>query len=370
MPTASERTADTPVTLFVGTDKGLFRLHSERERRAWRIDGPHLPGYRILDLCQAPDAPAELYVAVEHDVWGAHVYRSDDAGDHWGSLATVPHHPPGRHRRAIKAIWSLAFTPDGSRLYAGIDPVGLFVSSDRGAAWSDIVALNEHATRDCWEPSKGIFAVHSICVDASDPRRLVVAISAGGVYRSEDGGETWAPANAGVRAENLPNRYPVAGHNVHRVVMHPTLTQRLYRQCYNGTYRSDDGARQWVEITAGLPSDFGYAIATDPNDPDTVFQIPESGAELRTTVDGKLRVFRSRDGGRHWESASSGLPAGHAWITVLREAVDVDRCSPCGVYFGTSSGHLFATRDAGDSWQLIAEYLPRILSVTALGGGT
>jgi hypothetical protein len=170
----------------------------------------------------------------------------------------------------------------------------------------------------------------------------------------------------GVRAENLPERYPVAGHNVHRIVMHPADGGRLYRQCYNGTYRSDDGAASWSEVSAGLPSDFGYAIACDPHDSDTVFQVPESGADLRVTVDSKLRVFRSRDGGRHWASASDGLPQQDVYVTVLREAMDCDDSSPCGVYFGTSSGHLFASRDGGASWVCVAAFLPRILCVQAL----
>jgi len=191
-------------------------------------------------------------------------------------------------------------------------------------------------------------------------------VSAGGVYRSDDGGETWQPANEGVRAENLPERYPEAGHNVHRLVMHPRRPERLYRQCYNGTYRSDDGARSWTEITAGLPSDFGYGIEVDPNDPDTVFQIPESSSHLRAPVDGMLRVYRSRDAGATWESASRGLPAEHVYVTVLREALDTDSRDPCGVYFGTSGGHLFASADGGGRWQEIASYLPRVLSVKAL----
>ena len=354
------------VMLCVGTDKGLFRLRSAGTRTEWRIDGPQMAGYRILDVCQRPGVERELLAAATHDIWGAHLYASGDGGEHWESLAAVPHHPPGIHAQSVRAIWSLAYTPDARILYAGIDPVGLFLTRDHGLTWTAVDSLHGHETRHTWEPSKGIFAVHSICIDRGDPWRVVVAISAGGVYRTEDGGATWDPANRGVRAENLPNRYPIAGHNVHRIVMHPDASQRLYRQCYNGTYRSDDGGQRWTEITQGLPSDFGYAIATDPNDPDTVFQIPESGSHLRTTVDGRLRVFRSRDAGRTWASASAGLPTGHAWVTVLREAIDVDRHAPCGVYFGTSSGHLFASRDAGDHWQLVAEYLPRILCVRAL----
>jgi hypothetical protein len=190
-------------------------------------------------------------------------------------------------------------------------------------------------------------------------------VSAGGVYRSVDGGTSWQTANHGVRAENLAERYPESGLNVHRLIMHPRRSQRLYRQCYSGTYRSDDGARTWVEITEGLPSDFGYAIMADPNDADTVFQIPEESSHMRTTVGGKLRVYRSRDGGRQWQALTDGLPQAHAYVTVLREAMDCDGLQPCGVYFGTSGGHLFGSRDAGEHWQLIADFLPRILSVKA-----
>jgi photosystem II stability/assembly factor-like uncharacterized protein len=248
-------------------------------------------------------------------------------------------------------------------LYAGIDPAGLFASDDDGASWRDVAALNDHETRVLWEPSRGLYALHSICVGRQDPNRLVVAISAGGVYRSEDGGASWKPANAGVRAEHLPERFPVAGHNVHRVVMHPLDDRRLYRQCYNGLYRSDDGASSWHEITAGLPSDFGYALACDPRDPEMLFQIPESSSHLRTTVDGRLRVYCSRDGGRHWESRSAGLPQEHAYVTVLRDALSADPGAAGRLAFGTSSGHVFVTDDHGASWDLAAEFLPRVLSV-------
>jgi photosystem II stability/assembly factor-like uncharacterized protein len=260
-------------------------------------------------------------------------------------------------------VWHLAWSADGARLYAGVDPAGLFTSDDLGASWHDVPALNEHATRAAWQPSRGLFALHSICVDRQEPAHLVVAVSAGGVYRSRDGGASWHPANAGVRAENLPDRYPMAGHNVHRVVMHPLDGRRLYRQCYHGTYRSDDGGATWTEITAGLPSDFGYAIACDPFEPDTVWQIPESSSHLRTTVDGRLRVFRSDDAGRRWASLSEGLPQQHAYVTVLRDAMDADAGARGRVAFGTSSGHVFLTNDRGASWQLVAEYLPRVSTV-------
>jgi hypothetical protein len=361
--TAARGKREPGPALLVGTEKGLFRVHWGRGAGRPEIDGPHLAGYRILHIVASPVRPDALLAAVDHPVWGSHIYRSDDAGQHWSSLDVTPQHPPRRHAQSLRSVWHLAWSPDGGTLYAGIDPAGLFTSDDGGASWHDVTALNEHPTRDAWEPSRGLFALHSICVDRQHPARVVVAISAGGVYRSADAGASWSPANRGVRAENLPERFPAAGHNVHRVVMHPVDGRRLYRQCYNGTYRSDDGGETWTEITAGLPSDFGYAIACDPVDPDTVFQIPESSSHLRTTVDGRLRVFRSTDGGRTWASASSGLPQQHAYVTVLRDALDADADVPGRLGFGTSSGHVFVTRDHGGRWDLVAEFLPRVLSV-------
>jgi photosystem II stability/assembly factor-like uncharacterized protein len=345
--------------LLVGTAKGLFRVFPDGANRDWRLDGPHLAGYSVLHTLLAPCGM--LYAATSHEIWGAHIYASTDFGATWASLEAVPQHPVDSGRGPTQSIWYLATA--GDVLLAGIDPAGLFRSDDRGRSWQPVAGLNEHPTRSTWEPSKGCFAVHSIYVDGQNPDDIVAAVSAGGVYRSGDGGETWQPANVGVRAENLPGPRPETGHNVHRIVRHPAMPRRLYRQCYNGVYRSDDAARSWVEITDGLPSDFGYGIVVDPNDPDSVFQIPESSSHLRTPVDGILRVYRSRDAGATWESASEGMPTEHVYVTVLREAMATDAREPCGVYFGTSGGQLFASADAGDRWQEIASYLPRVLSV-------
>jgi photosystem II stability/assembly factor-like uncharacterized protein len=300
-------------------------------------------------------------------VWGVHVHRSEDRGHSWSLLGAAPQHADGADADGVKAIWHLApgHPSQPGTLYAGIEPAGLFVSRDRGDSWAPVPALNEHQTRSSWQPAKGGLALHSIHVDPRDAKRIYAAVSAGGVYRSDDGGVSWSPANRGVRADYLPDARPATGHCVHRIVLSRARPDRLYQQSHSGSYRSDDRGDSWTEITGGLPSDFGYAVATDPNDADSGYVIPEESSHVRTTVGGAITVYRSRDAGARWTPLTRGLPQENAYVTILREAIDTDDLDPCGVYFGTSGGHLFASADGGDSWELIAGFLPRILSVEA-----
>ncbi|MGH7544938.1 MAG: WD40/YVTN/BNR-like repeat-containing protein [Gemmatimonadota bacterium] len=354
------------VVLLVGTRMGLFTLESDPARRRWEIRGPDLAGYEIYHAIRDARDPRWAYAAARHSVWGVHLYRSADGGRTW-DLLTAPPHYPAEAGRDLRAIWFLAPGPDSepAGLYAGIEPAGLFVSRDRGETWSAVDGLNEHPTNATWQPAGGGLALHSIAFDPRDPAVRYAALSAGGAYRSDDGGRTWAPKNAGVRADFLPAKYPESGQCVHKMVVHPANADRLYQQNHCGTYRSDDRGDHWEEITSGLPSDFGYPVAVDPSDPDAAFVIPEQSSHLRTTVDGRLRVYRTRDAGRSWTALARGLPQENVYVTVLREAMATDALDPCGVYFGTSSGHLFASRNAGESWAMIAGFLPRILSVEA-----
>ena len=354
------------VVLLVGTQKGLFRFSSDLRREYWEIEGPYIRGYEVAHAWLDPRKLQVGFAATSHAVWGTHIYRSEDGGRTWSSLSRVPCHPEGRP--SLRSVWYLApgHAANSRVIYAGIDPPGVFVSEDLGERWSPLVGLNQHPTRETWQPARGAFAAHSINVDPVDINRIYAAVSAGGAYRSDDGGQTWNPINCGVRAENLPHSAPETGHNIHRLVLHPRRPERLYRQCYNGTYRSDDHGDTWIEITAGLPSDFGYAITSGPQDPDTVFVIPEEGAHMRAAVGGKLRVYRSGNAGENWEALCCGLPQENAYVSVLREAMCTDDLDPCGVYFGTSGGHLFASRDNGDDWKLIAGFLPRVLSITSI----
>lgn len=314
-----------------------------------------------------PRDGVNAYAAVRHMVWGIHVHRSRDEGRNWELLPRSPHHEAQDDGPDLRAIWHLApgHSSEPQTILAGIEPAGLFISRDRGASWEPVLGLNGHPTRRTWQPARGGLALHSIYVDPRDARRIYAAVSAGGVYRSDDGGTSWKPANRGVRADYLADTRPESGHCVHRIVLHPAQPDRLYQQSHSGTYRSDDRGESWTEITDGLPSDFGYAVATDPCDPDTVFIIPEESSHVRTTVGGAITVYRSRNAGSDWQPLTRGLPQENAYVTVLREAIDTDGLDPCGVYFGTSSGHLFASRDGGDSWEIVAGFLPRILSVEA-----
>jgi photosystem II stability/assembly factor-like uncharacterized protein len=352
------------VTLFVGTRRGLFLIRSDGDRRRWTLDGPHLRGREIYHAFLDPRDGRTAWAASDHAVWGAHVHRSRDGGRSWELLDAAPHHGD---ERGLKAIWSLspghAAEPD--TVWAGIEPAGLFVSRDAGTSWSAVPGLNDHATRASWQPSGGGLALHSVLVDPGEPRRMWCAVSAGGVYRSDDGGLTWQPRNDGVRADFLPSPPPPAGHCVHKLRLHPARPERLYQQNHCGVYRSDDGGAAWIEITDGLPSDFGYALALDPRDPDTAYVVPEESSHMRAAVDGRLRVYRTGDGGASWRPLSDGLPQEHAYVSVLREGLATDELEPCGVYLGTGTGHVFASADAGESWTMLAGFLPKILSVTA-----
>lgn len=372
------------IILLVGTARGLFVLRSDADRAGWTVSSPRLVGHEVYHAIVDPRDPHTAWAATDHKVWGAHIHRSDDQGESWTVLAEAPHYDD---ERGLIAIWSLtpgsaagsaakpgadavaapAAGPLGTPglLYAGIEPAGLFLSRDAGASWEGVAPLNEHPTNTTWQPAGGGLALHSTIVDPRDPARLYCALSAGGVYRSDDRGESWTPLNQNVRADFLPQQYPEAGQCVHKLLLHPARPDRLYQQNHCGTYRSDDRGESWTEITAGLPSDFGYALALDPSDADVVYVIPQESSHMRASVDGRLRVYRSRDAGATWESLERGLPQAHAYVQILREGMTTDTLDPCGVYFGTTSGHLFASRDGGESWEMIAGFLPKILSVTA-----
>ncbi len=351
------------VVALIGTRRGLFRALSDENRVDWAVDGPWIAGYEVYHAMLDPRDPGTGYAAVRHEVWGAHIYRTRDGGNTWQPLEARPSFPDGSGRDLL-AIWHLAHGGDAEPdvVYAGVEPAALFVSRDRAGSWERVVSIEEHRTAASWQPAKGGLALHSIQVDGTDPDRIFVAVSAGGAYRSTDRGRSWVAINSGVRAEFLPEERPEAGQCVHSLRLHPSSPERLYQQNHCGTYRSDDSGDTWIEITPGLPSDFGYVMGIDPFDPDRCWVIPEEGSHLRAVCEGKLRVYESSDAGRSWTARTKGLPQEQAWLTVLREALATDRLDPCGVYFGTSTGHVFRSA-GGEEWEVIARHLPKVLSL-------
>jgi photosystem II stability/assembly factor-like uncharacterized protein len=248
-------------------------------------------------------------------------------------------------------------------LYCGVEPAALFESKDAGETWSLVRGLWDHPHRPRWQPGGGGLCLHTILPDATERKRIFVAISTAGVYRSDDGGANWKTAHRGVRAQFLPNPHPEFGQCVHKIAGHPSRPGRLYLQNHWGLYRTDDAGESWRDIAKGVPSDFGFCLAVHPHEPETVYVIPLQSDEFRCTPEAKLRVYRTRDGGRSWRALTKGLPQKDALETVLRDALATDTLKPAGVYFGTRSGKLYGSANSGTSWRLLADGLPPIVCV-------
>ena len=244
-----------------------------------------------------------------------------------------------------------------------MDPGALFVSEDRGQQWQEVQSLTDHPSREQWFPGNGGLCLHSIILDPQQPDRMWVAISAAGVFYTEDSGQSWAPRNKGIRAEFLPNHYPDVGQCVHKLMAHPKHANTLYLQNHGGVYATEDGGEQWSAIEKGLPAVFGFPVLVHPQEPETLYVIPLVSAEERFVPNGCLTVYRSRNGGHTWKPLRKGFPDKQAWVTVFRQAFTADDLEPTGLFFGTSTGQIFASFDSGDSWRLIADWLPPILSV-------
>jgi hypothetical protein len=344
--------------LWIATKKGVFRASGPPGGAGWSLAGPWLAGYEVYHVAPDPDDTSGAVALTNHPVWGQHVFRTSTAGRSW-EMAPVPAFPPGSGHR-LGTLWHLAAGPGPARRwYLGVDPGALFVADDPGAPWTWVRGLEEHPTRALWRAAKGGLALHSIQIDPTDRDRLYVAVSAGGCYRSDDGGSSWVPINVGIRAAYLPSPDGPAGHNPHALRLHPARPERLYRQDHCGVYRTDDGGDNWVEITAGLPSDFGYVVALDPGDADRAWVIPEESSHMRCVCDGMLRVFETRDAGGTWVPRTEGLPQRNAYVSVLRDGLATNAA---GVFLGTSTGQVYSSAD-GASWARIPGDLPPVLAV-------
>ncbi len=352
------------VLVLVGTKTGAFILDSDAARRSWALRGPFCETWPMNHVIADP-VTATIYGGGGNAWFGPAVWKSTDLGASWthssDGLAYLAGEEP------VKSVWSVA--PAQGRLYAGVEPAGLFRSDDGGRSWRHIAGLRDHPSRPKWQPGGGGLILHSLVPHPSDARQLWVAISTAGVFHTADGGETWEARNRGTRADFLPpeRRYPEYGQCVHCLVMAPARPDRLYQQNHCGMYRSDDGGRRWESIETGLPSSFGFPAAVHPRDPETLYLLPLNGDVAgRYVPDAKAAVWRTRDAGASWEALREGLPQQNAFFGVLRQAMATDRLAPAGVYFGTGSGTLYASADEGESWSAIAQHLPAILSVETL----
>lgn len=357
------------VLLLVGTTKGVFVMRARRDRTRWDTAGPYFHGQAAYALAwDGRQGRHRIWAASSSMIWGAFLRFSDDFGRTWTDPIEAPIAFPANSGAALKNIWQI--TPgresEPDVLYCGVEPAALFKSVDDGTSWSLVRGLFDHPHRARWIPGFGGLSLHTILLDPNDINRMYVAISAGGVYGTEDGGETWRPRNRGLRVTHSPERYPEFGQCIHRVVMHPSRPERLFLQNHWGVYRSEDWGESWQDIARDLPSDFGFAMGMHPRNPDMVYVLPVESDEFRCTPDGRVRVYRTRNGGGSWEAMTRGLPQKGAYETVLREGLSVDSHDPAGVYFGTRSGQIYASIDEGRSWKRIADGLPPVTCVRAV----
>lgn len=353
------------VLLLAGTSKGLFLFRSDQHRRRWRAQGPFLSGYEV-NHATLDRRTGTLYATANSPWFGSRIAYSPDMGKTWHeSQAGLGFSPQSGLK--LERLWHIepGRPSEPGRVYCGVAPAALFRSDDGGETWEEVQGLTSHPSRPQWEPGAGGLCLHSIVLDPANSSRMWVAISAVGTFRSDDGGKSWRPLNRGVRAEFLPERYPEWGQCVHHAVLAAGGNGRLYQQNHCGVYRSDDAAESWQEVSAGLPSDFGFPMAAHPHQPDTAYVVPLQGGDFRCPPEGKLRVYRTQDAGRTWEPLRRGLPQRGAYMGVYREDLCTDALEPAGLYLGTNTGHLYISADEGERWRRLTADLPPIFSVSA-----
>jgi photosystem II stability/assembly factor-like uncharacterized protein len=375
--------------VLVGTRKGAFILTADGKRQRWRVNGPHFAGWEIYHLKGSPVEPNRLYASQTSSWFGQIIQRSDDGGASWkppgGESVPVPGDLPkgesnkfayvgevGTHKWydgtprpwEFKRIWHLEPSlTDPDVVYAGAEDAALFKTVDGATTWQELPGLRS-AKGHLWQPGAGGMCLHTILLDPSNPSRIFVAISAAGVFRTDDAGKTWRPVNRGLKSNfELPDPEAEVGHCVHRIAMHPSRPGVLFMQKHWDVMRSDNAGDSWHEISGNLPTDFGFPIEVHAHEPETIYVVPIKNDSEHFPPDGRLRVYRSRTGGNEWEALTKGLPQKHCYVNVLRDAMAVDSLDPCGVYFGTTGGQVYASADSGDSWKPIVRDLPGVLSI-------
>jgi photosystem II stability/assembly factor-like uncharacterized protein len=362
--------------LLVGTRKGAFVLTSDGNRRKWEVSGPHFAGWEIFHLKGSPVDPNRIYASQTSGWFGQVIQRSNDGGKTWetggnefsytGTKGTHLWYDGTPHPWEFKRVWHLEPSlTEPDTVYAGVEDAALFRSKDAGRTWQELPGLRGHPSGPKWQPGAGGMCLHTIIQDPSNAQRMFIAISAAGTFRTNDAGETWEPINRGLRSDFMPDPTAEVGHCVHRIVLHRTRPNVLFMQKHWDVMRSDNAGDSWKEVSGNLPTDFGFPIQVHAHEPETIYVVPIKSDSEHFPLDGKLRVYRSRTGGNEWEALTNGLPQRDCYVNVLRGAMTVDALEPCGVYFGTTGGQVYASADAGDHWEPIVRDLPGVLSVEA-----
>jgi photosystem II stability/assembly factor-like uncharacterized protein len=362
------------VRVLVGTRKGAFVLTSDGKRESWDISGPHFAGWEIYNIKGSPADPNRLYASQSSGWFGQVIQRSNDGGKTWepvgnkfayeGTPGTHQWYDGTPHPWEFKRIWNFAPSQsDPDSVYAGAEDAALFRTDDGGHTWNELAGLRTHESGQLWAPGAGGMCLHTIVVDPANPKRIYIAISAAGAFRSDDAGKSWRPINRGLHSEQIPNPDAEVGHCVHRIAMHASRPNVLFMQKHWDVMRSDNSGESWQEVSGNLPTDFGFAIDVHAHEPETIYVVPIKSDSEHYPPDGKLRVYRSRTGGNEWQALTDGLPQSDCYVNVLRNAMAVDSLDPCGVYFGTTGGQVYASANAGDRWAPIVRDLPAVMSV-------
>ena len=364
------------VRVLVGTRKGAFVLTSDGKRKSWDVSGPHFAGWEMYHVKGSPADPNRIYASQSSGWFGQQVQRSNDGGKTWEPVGNkfVYEGVPGTHLWydgtphpwEFKRVWH--FEPsldDPDTVYAGIEDAAIFKTTDGGQSWNELPGLRGHGSGSRWQPGAGGMCLHTILLDPTNAKRMYIAISAAGAFRTDDTGATWKPINRGLHSQYIPDPAAEVGHCVHRIAMHRSRPNTLFMQKHWDVMRSDNAGDEWHEVSGNLPTDFGFVIDVNTNEPETIYVVPIKSDSEHYPPDAKLRVFRSRTGGNEWEPLTKGLPQKDCYVNVLRGALSIDSLDKCGIYFGTTGGQVYASADAGDNWAPIVRDLPAVLSVEA-----
>src|SRR4051812_41693906 len=362
------------VRVLVGTRKGAFILTSDAKRERWDVSGPQFGGWEIYHVKGSPADPNRLYASQSSGWFGQLIQRSNDGGQTWepvgnkftyaGVTGTHQWYDGTPHPWEFKRVWHIEPSlTDPDTLYAGVEDAALFRSTDGAQTWEELAGLRGHGSGPAWQPGAGGLCLHTILLDPKDPQRMYIAISAAGGFRTDDGGAAWKPINRGLKSQGIPDPNAEGGHCVHRIAMHRSRPNVLFMQKHWDVMRSDNAGDLWQEVSGNLPTDFGFVIDVNTNEPETIYVVPIKSDGEHYPPDGKLRVYRSRSGGNEWEPLTKGLPQRDCYVNVLRDAMAVDSLDKCGVYFGTTGGQVYASSDGGDTWAPIVRDLPAVVSV-------